>query len=270
MKKKQKKHISYDTYNNESTSLVSHTRLSGISLELSSVILPFFQVMASTTIPSTKTPPFYHYFMTFSFPKFLFQVSADQCHNLQYRHSFAIGPFINKWHTIIGAGNNFYTRIDSAICSALCNIGLKLISPSVGITDFIYIVNCARTFGNLGLGVEVVGVKKRLGINFISRLEACSSVFSFGMQQFSQCVFSVYRKINEMVEFGLEIEKKESLSFSTGVRLSNYKSDVKLTLNNKRELGVAWEERLSPRLSFNFTGTFDNEGFEHGISFIYN
>lgn len=259
--------VTYDTYNKESTDITNHSRSQGLNMHLSSIILPFLKVSVSRNQDTNHN----QLFTTFSFQNILCQFGFGTDRTMQYRHTAVVGSLLNKWHTVIEKKKYIYTQIESVYHSQLYNLGFKLISPALGLADFVYVINCTRALRNLEMGLEVVSSGGRLGMGVVSRVAHRDSVYGVGIRHFSEIACSFYRRINSLIEVGAELinGKERPWSASAGIRLSNRQSVVKLNVNERLEIGLNWEERLSSKILVNFIGTIEKTGFEYSLGFIY-
>lgn len=254
----------YDSYNHEVVEITNHNKHDGLRIEITKTILPFLQFTA------IKTGDISQYFTTLSQSNSAFQFCFDSNRSIQLRASALAGPVIGKWHTIVTSQRQVYSQFETAYNSVLYNIGFKVISPSFQAASLIYILNYCRAFGRLCLGFEAVGMNNELGLSFSSRMENNNSIYCLSLQRFNLLAISFYRRINKLLELGIEIKRSSSfLSTSAGLRIRNYKSDVKINLDNRFNIGFNWDEKLSESLSFNFNATQDVDGLEYGIGFIY-
>jgi len=258
----------YDTYNNEVAGLTAPNLHSGIRYEISRAIFPFLQL--SSVGSYDKKQKSHQYFATVSSNRSIFQFSTDNSRNYQFKSSFVIGPLVNKVHSIISSKKEVFNQIESIYNSKFYNIGLKLISPAYEASNLIYVINYWRSLGHLCFGAEAVGFKNELGISFSTRYENEDSVYCFNLQRFNLITVSFYKKIMKKLEIGAEVKKsQEYFSTAAGVRLRNFKNDIKCTIDQRLNMNTSWNEKLSENISIDFTCGYDFEDFDYGIGISY-
>lgn len=258
----------FDSYNHESSSITSPDAFSGLRYEISKTILPFLQVTSIGS--SSKREKSHQYFATLSTGSSVFQFSSDSNRNYQLKSSFATGPFVHKIHSIVSSKKEMFGQMESMYNSPFYNIGLKLISPTFEASNMIYILNCWRSLGRLCLGAEVVGTKNHLGLSLSTRLESEDSVYCFSLQRFNLITLSFYKKLLGALEVGGEVRRSKGFfSTAAGLRIKNLKSEVKCTVDQRMNMSMSWNERLTESLSVSFGCEYDFEEFEYGVGISY-
>ncbi|KAI5169803.1 mitochondrial import receptor subunit TOM40 [Pancytospora epiphaga] len=257
---------SYDTRNSVIADLTTTQKYNGIKCEITRTLTPFLQLTTIKTGASLVP----QVFTTFSFPSSVFQFCFDTDRNYQFRSSMSHGPITTKLHSIVSARKEVYSQLESMYNSVFFNIGFKIISPTLYTSNLIYVFNYWRSLGRVCLGFEVVGVNGDIGLSASSRIEGDNSVFCLSLQRFNMVTASIYRRCFKKLDVGLEITR-DSSNFHTaaGARLRNYKSDLKLTIDQSLRLGFEWDEKLTENITVNFNSTYDEDGFIYGIGVVY-
>lgn len=254
----------YDSSSYDSSELVSHQKSSGLRVEITRNIWPFLQLTVS------RADDMMQYFATLARSDSVFQLCFDSKADLQLKASGLIGPVVTKWHTIINRNKEVYSQIESIYNSRFFNMCFKVISPSFHASNLIYVLNYWRSFGCLYFGVEAVGMDNEIGVSFVSRVENKNGSCTFSLRRFNLAILSFYRRINKVLEAGVEVRRSAAHSSAAlGIRARNYRSDVRLTVDHRRNVGFSWEERLSEHLTMNFNTSVDIDGLEYGIGFTF-
>lgn len=258
----------FDSYNHEVSSITSPDIFCGLKYEISKAVLPFLQVASIGC--SGKRERSRQYFATLSTGNSVFQFSSDSNRSYQLKSSFVTGPFVHRIHSIISSKKEIFNQAESMYSSPFCSIGLKLMSPTFEASNLVYIVNCWRSIGRLCLGAEVVGMKNQLGISLSTRLENDDSVYCFNLQRFNLITLSFYKKLLGALEIGAEVKKsKEFFSTAAGLRIRNLRSELKCAVDQRLNMSMSWNERLTENLSVSFGCECDFEEFDYGVGINY-
>lgn len=268
--KKQSIKTTYDTYNNEVMGLAT-SYIDGLKYEISKTLCPFFQLTSIGSYKTSKDTKLHQQFATLSFPNSIFQLSFDTNRNIQLKSSIMMGSFLTKFHSILSSNCEFFNQIESIYNTRLFNLGFKLIKPTIKASNLVYVFNAWRMFGSFCLGAEVVGIKNEMGISLSGRYDRSdNTVACFNLQRFNLLTLSFYKKLFGSIELGTEIKKgKDILSSLFLLRVRNYKSEVKCSINNKLNMGFSWCEKLSENLSFEFGSEYDVGGFNYGLGLSF-
>lgn len=254
----------YDTYNREVLQIITPNLLTGIRVEISKSILPYFQISNIKTKTAAQT------FLTLSTRNTVFQFSFDSNRNYQFKSSLLTGPIVSKFHSIVSNRKDVFNHFESAITTKFHNLTLKLISPTFNAANLIYIVTYFTSLGFLNCGFEVVGQNNEFGLSFSTRIEDKNGVYCANIQKFNTIVLSFYRKLLGFIEFGGEVTKtSDNLSYAAGVRLKNYRSDVKFSVDTNRNIYLDWTESLTENLRIEFSSSYDGEEFEYGVGLTF-
>ncbi|ELA41370.1 uncharacterized protein VICG_01611 [Vittaforma corneae ATCC 50505] len=254
----------YDTYNREALQIITPNMFSGLRAEISKTVLPFCQISNIRTNSTNQT------FLTLSSRNSVFQFSFDSNRNYQLKSSLLTGPLVSKFHSIISHKKEIFNQFEAVLNSRFYNVALKLISPTFDASNLVYIVTYFVSLGFLDCGFEVVGLSNELGISFSSRIEGKDSVYCANIQRFNTLALSFYHKVLEFLELGGEIKRSpSSLSYAAGMRIRNYRSDVRCSIDSSRNVYFDWSESLSENLRIEFSSSYDWEDFEYGIGLSY-
>lgn len=254
----------YDTYNHETLGVITPNLFSGIRAEISKTVLPFCQISNIRTGSTNQT------FLTLSSRSSVFQFSFDSSRNYQLKSSFLAGPFVGKFHSIISHKKEVFNQVEAMLNSKFYNIALKLISPTFDASNLIYIVTYFVSLKFLSCGFEVVGLNNELGVSLSSRIEGRDGVYCASIQRFSTLTLSFYHRVLEFLELGGEVKRtRSSLSYAAGIRVKNYRSDVRCSVDSGSNVYFGWSESLTENLRVEFSSSYDWEEFEYGVGLSY-
>lgn len=267
--KKDKLMMNYDSFNQEASSILSPALFHGLKCEITKMVTPWLQISGIKKIGHDRNAS--QLFTTLSLPfGGLWQLSFDTNRSYQAKCTFGNKSWLGKIHSIVSPTDGIYTHLEGIYRSTLSTAAVKVIKPVFDLSNLIYIVNYWRAVGRVGCGVEAVSVNGRIGLGIAARVENKNGVVSASLQRFNTLIISAYRRLTRSVSIGIEGKRSnEEHGLAAGVRFSNCKSDVKLTVNNELQLGLIWEEMLSTSLSVSFTGIYDQDIFRYGISMTY-
>lgn len=256
--------LTYESMGHESSAITANSAMKGIRYEISKTLSPFLQL---TTVNfkdnSSKSS---QYFSTLSFKNSVFQFCFDTNRSYQFKSSIITGPFINKFHSIVSSEKEVYSQFESIYNSLFYNIGIRLIRPTFHASNLVYIVNCCKALGKCCFGFEIVGMNNQIGIGLSARAEKGSSVCFANLQRFNLLTLSYYRRIYKNIELAFEVKKSsEFFSSAAGLRLKNYKSEIKANLDNKLRFGFTWDEKLTENLKIDFNLECDGDDFNYGV-----
>lgn len=254
----------YDTYNNEILQIITPNIFSGLRTEISKTISSFCQISNIKTDSTNQT------FLTFSSKNSVFQFSFDNDRNYQLKSSLLTGQIVSKVHAIISRKKEIFSQFETILSSKFYNIAFKLISPTFEASNLVYIITYFASLKFFSFGFEAVGINNEVGLSFATRLENKESICCVNIQRFNIITLSLYHRILKILELGVEIKKsKDNFSYSGGMRIKNYKSEVKCCLDSNFNIFFDWSENLTENLKIDFSSSYDWEELEYGIGLTF-
>lgn len=254
----------YDTYNREARQIITPNLLTGMRVEISKTILPYLQISNIKTNSTAQT------FLTLSSRNTVFQFSFDSNRNYQFKSSLLTGPLVTKLHSIVSHKKDVFNHLETALATKFHNLTFKLISPTFTAANLIYIVSYFVSLRFISCGVEAIGQNNELGLSFSTRIENEKGVYCASIQKFNTLVLSFYRRIMGHLELGGEVSKSRSgVSYAAGMRVRNYRSDVKCSVDSNCNFYLDWNEALTENLRIEFSSSYDWKDFEYGIGLVF-
>lgn len=259
---------SFDTYNIESSNITNPITYSGVKTEISKTINPYCQI--SHVSLSDNLSISNQIYATLNLNNILLQLSGDQDKNIQIRGTFMYKNMFTKFNTVLSRSKDIFSQVEIDIRNRWNNLCMKMIQPAIKGSSLIYIGNYMQQFGRMSLGCEVIGVDNYLGMSLVGRCDTISSTTSVSLQQFNTLSVDYFKKINDMSQIGVRINKsKDLLSYGVGVRVHSRRGEVIGSIDNNRVVSLIYNDRLSEGLSFSVSCQMSKDRFNYGYGFTY-
>jgi mitochondrial import receptor subunit TOM40 len=160
-------------------------------------------------------------------------------------------------------------QLEGEYVASDCTLNAKVINP--GVTDNTGIALCSilqSVTPNLALGAEAIFQRptteiEESSISYVAKYATPKSVLTANFQQPGLVQASYFHKVNDMAEFGVELQAlvaqgKRDAACTLGAKFDFVKSTFRTQIDTTGRVSAVLEERLAPSLTLTLSGDLDH------------